>query len=175
MPRGNTVRSPCLRRRRRVAFVSGVVGDRDPCRRRRHKGWLLVGTLDERMGSREALEEARDNAGFAEATDGDVTSLLLTGSNPPELELWDERLEAARRPSPRRLALRAFGGWWRPSHPRGGECRLRRSCCTSSAIASSTGISAVSRRTSCFLSTHAVAGDRDDTQTGWGYADQSNQ
>ena len=133
------------------------------------QGFAYVGTLDERL-AREALEEARDNAGFA-SVDENVGLASPDGVEPAELELWDERLERETTESKIELALEL------EKRTRGGDPRIREVVnadygddLRETAIASSTGISAVSRRTSCFLSTHAVAGDRDDTQTGWGYA-----
>ncbi len=39
-----------------------------------------------------------------------------------------------------------------------------------SAIATSTGICAASRRSNCFVSSYAIAGEGDETQTGFGYS-----
>lgn len=133
------------------------------------QGFAYVGDLDESL-AREALAEARDNAEFA-SPDEHVGLAVPDGHAPAVLELWNEGLGAVPTEEKVALALEL------ERLVRAGDQRIRQVVSTDygdgqgeSAIATSTGIAATSRATSCFCSADAVAGQGDDTQTGVGYS-----
>ena len=132
------------------------------------QGFSYVGDLDEGR-AREALAEARDNASFA-TPDENVGLAEPDGVAPPVLELWRgalvdhptadkiaaalelERLVLAEDPRVRKVVSTDWGDGL-----------------AETAIATSTGLSATSRDTGCYLAVEAVAGEGDDTQTGSSY------
>ena len=133
------------------------------------QGFAYAGSLDPDV-VRETLDEARDNAGFA--TDDEFVGLASPDGVPPaDLDLWRDDL--ATFPTSEKVSLaieleRAV---------RAGDPRIRQvqaaewgDGAVESAVATSTGIRASSRRTSCYLSAYAVAGSGSDTQTGGGYS-----
>jgi PmbA protein len=138
-----------------------VVGDR--------QGFAYAGSLDDDVIA-ETLEEARDNAGFASADEW-VGLASPDGVAPVELDLWRDDLAGfpADDKVARALELeRAV---------RAGDPRIRAveasewgDAAVESAVATSTGIRASSRRTACYLSAYAIAGEGSDTQTGGGYS-----
>ena len=138
-----------------------VVGDR--------QGFAYAGTLDDDVIA-ETLEEARDNAGFASGDEW-VGLASPDGVEPAALDLWRDDLAAfpADEKVARALELeRAV---------RAGDPRIRAveasewgDAAVESAVATSTGIRASSRRTACYLSAYAIAGEGSDTQTGGGYS-----
>jgi PmbA protein len=133
------------------------------------QGFAYVGNLDESL-AREALAEARDNASFA-TPDANVGLASPDGIAPTSLELWDDSLGAMATEEKVALALEL------ESQVRAGDPRIREVVSadygddqSEVAIASSMGISAASRSTTCYLVVYAVAGEGDDTQTGGGYS-----
>ena len=133
------------------------------------QGFAYVGNLDETL-AREALAEARDNASFA-TPDANVGLATPDGVAPTDLELWDDSLGAMATEEKVALALEL------ERQVRAGDPRIREVVSadygddqSEAAIASSTGISAASRSTTCYLVVYAVAGEGDDTQTGGGYS-----
>lgn len=138
-----------------------VAGDR--------QGFAYAGSLDDDVIG-ETLEEARDNAGFA-SSDEWVGLASPDGVAPAPLDLWRDDLAAfpADQKVARALELeRAV---------RAGDPRIRAveasewgDAAVESAVATSTGIRAASRRTACYLSAYAIAGEGADTQTGGGYS-----
>ena len=133
------------------------------------QGFAYAGSLDDDVVE-ETLAEARDNAGFA--TDDEFVGLADPDGLPAvELDLW--RDELASFPTDQKVSLaldleRAV---------RAGDPRIRQvqaaewgDAAVESAVATSTGVRASSRRTACYLSAYAVAGDGSDTQTGGGYS-----
>jgi PmbA protein len=133
------------------------------------QGFSYVGALDERTAV-EALGEARDNASFA--TFDEHAGLAMSDNvAPPVLDLWREELVSFPTDDKVELALDL------ERHVRSGDSRIRQVVSSDyvdglgeMAIATSRGIQATSRQTSCYLFVHAVAGDGDDTQTGFGYS-----
>jgi PmbA protein len=135
----------------------------------RRQGFAYAGSLDEDVIA-ETLEDARDNAGFA--TEDEFFGLAEPdGVEAAALDLWRDELadypaaEKVRRAIELEHAVRA------------GDRRIRQlrtsewgDASVESAVATSTGISASSRRTACYLSAEAIAGEGDDTQTGSGYS-----
>ncbi|HEX4863388.1 MAG TPA: TldD/PmbA family protein [Acidimicrobiales bacterium] len=135
----------------------------------RRQGFAYAGSLDMDV-VRETLDEARDNAGFA--TDDEFVGLASPDGVPPaDLDLWRDDLASF--PTSEKVSLaieleRAV---------RAGDPRIRQvqaaewgDGAIESAVATSTGIRASSRKTSCYLSAYAVAGSGTDTQTGAGYS-----
>jgi PmbA protein len=133
------------------------------------QGFAYAGSLDESVVE-ETLAEARDNAAFG--TPDECLGLAGPDGVPaPPLDLWraslpvfpaDEKVAQAkeleqlvRAGDPR---IRQVGSvYWSDSM---GE----------SAVATSTGIAASSRGTSCYVSAFAIAGEGSETQTGTGYS-----
>jgi PmbA protein len=135
----------------------------------RRQGFAYAGSLDPDVVA-ETLEEARDNAGFA--TEDEFIGLAEPdGVLPADLDLWDDDL--ASYPTEVKVA-RALE---LEKAVRAGDVRIRQvesaewgDSAVESAVATSTGIRASSRRTACYLSAYAIAGEGDDTQTGGGYS-----
>ena len=132
------------------------------------QGFAYVGDLDE-ADAREALAEARDNATFA-TVDDHAGLAHPDGVAPAELELWAEG--AATWPTTDKVALALA----LERAARAGDPRVRQVVsadygdgCAETAIASSTGIRATSRRTTCYVAADVVAGGGEETQTGVGY------
>ncbi|HMC41130.1 MAG TPA: TldD/PmbA family protein, partial [Acidimicrobiales bacterium] len=116
------------------------------------------------------LADARDNATFATADE----YLGLAGPDgvaPAPLDLWRDDLASF--PTTEKVA-RAIE---LERAVRAGDRRIRQlrasewgDASVESAVVTSTGIAAASRRTACYLSAEAIAGEGDDTQTGSGYS-----
>ena len=134
----------------------------------RRQGFAYAGLLDEEVLA-ETLEEARDNAGFA--TEDEYVGLASPdGVEPASLDLWRDDLESY--PTEVKVAKaleleRAI----RAADPRIRQVQVSAWADTAveSAVATSTGIAVSSRRTACYLSAYAVAGDGSDDHTGGGY------
>jgi PmbA protein len=135
---------------------------------RRRQGFAHVGALDDTAASW-ALAEARDNAAFA-TVDEHAGLALPDGVTAADLDLWHDDLTAFPTDSKIALALELDGA------TRGGDPRIRKvteseynDVRRESAIATSAGISGARRSTRCSLATFAIAGEGDDTQTGFGF------
>jgi PmbA protein len=133
------------------------------------QGFSYVGALDEATAA-EALVEARDNARFA-TIDQHAGLASPDGVEPPVLQLWKDELVSF--PTEEKLALALE----LERQVRAGDERIRQVVSSDyvdgfgeTAIATSRGIEVTSRQTGCYLFVHAVAGDGDDTQTGFGYS-----
>ena len=131
-------------------------------------GFAWVAALDEASAA-EALMEARDNVRFA-TVDEHAGLAVPDGVEPAVLDLWREELASTPTEAKIDLALEL------ERITRASDPRIRQVVHSDysdgmgeAAIVTSTGIEATSRRTSCFASVYAVAGDGDDTQTGYGY------
>ena len=133
------------------------------------QGFAYAGSLAPDVVA-ETLEEARDNAGFA-SEDPYVGLAVPDGVTAADLDLWRDdlatyptevkvtralELERAVRAADPRIRLVESAEW--------GDAAVE------SAVATSTGIRSASRRTACYLSAFAVAGEGTDTQTGGGYS-----
>jgi PmbA protein len=133
------------------------------------QGFAYAGSLAPEVVA-ETLDEARDNAGFA-SEDPFVGLAVPDGVAAADLNLWRDdlatyptdlkvtralELERAVRAADPRIRLVESAQW--------GDAAVE------SAVATSTGIRAASRRTACYLSAFAVAGEGTDTQTGGGYS-----
>jgi PmbA protein len=133
------------------------------------QGFAYVG-ISGRGSAAEALAEARDNARFA-TVDEHAGLASPDGVEPPELDLWKEELLSFPTDDKVALALEL------ERRVRAGDSRIRQVVSSDyvdglgeAAIASTRGIAVASRRTGCYLFVHAVAGDGNDTQTGFGYS-----
>jgi len=133
------------------------------------QGFSHVGALDERAAL-ETLLDARDNAQFA-TVDEHAGLASPDGVEPPVLDLWREELVSF--PTDDRVALALE----LERRVRSGDSRIRQVVSSDyvdgfgeTAIATSRGIEVTDRQTGCYLFVHAVAGDGDDTQTGFGYS-----
>ncbi len=133
------------------------------------QGFAYAGSLEEEV-IRETLAEARDNAGFA-TPDEHVGLPGPDGRAPATMDLWDDELVAMPTATKVELALEL------ERRVRSGDRRVRQVASADygdiageSAVATSTGISASSRRTICSLSVSAVAGTGSDSHTGVGFS-----
>ncbi len=133
------------------------------------QGFAYAGSLDEEVVA-ETLAEARDNAGFA--TPDEWVGLARPDGVPgARMDLW--RDELAEFPAGDKVSM----AMELEKAVRGGDRRIRQvessewgDAAIESAVATSTGISASSRRTVCYLSVSAVAGEASDTQTAYGFS-----
>ena len=149
------------------ASASGV-GIRVVCGGR--QGFAHAGALDESLIAA-TLDDARDNVRYA-TPDEHVGLAVPDGVEAVELDLWDPGVASFATPDKVQMALDL------EKRVRHGDPRIRQVVSADygdmmgeSAIATSTGILATSRRTLCSLSVSAIAGDEDrHTGTGFGFA-----
>jgi PmbA protein len=133
------------------------------------QGLSWAGVLDDDAIA-ECVAEARDNAGFG-TPDPHAGLAEPDGADVVELPLFDERLLAV--PTDDKIALaielerRVMG-----ADPRmvGLESADYADSVGASAIVSTTGIRSAGAETSAFLGTWALAGDDDETTTGFGFS-----
>ena len=135
----------------------------------RRQGFAYAGSLDEEVAG-ETLEEARDNASFG-SPDEHLVLPVPDGVAPRDLDLWREDLAGFTTDAKVELALEL------ERRVKGGDPRIRSvqssdygDALVEAAVANSTGIAAGYRRSVCYLSAYALAGEGDDTQTGGGYS-----
>ena len=136
------------------------------------QGFAWAGSLDPEVVE-ETLREARDNASFGEPDESnglprpsDYESVAHA-----RLDVWRESLLAV--PTDHKVALalqleRATRG--ADTRVRGVEYAGYSDVAVESAVASSLGVGASNRRTMCSCSSYALAGEADDTQTGYGFS-----
>ncbi|MEO6121307.1 MAG: TldD/PmbA family protein, partial [Acidimicrobiales bacterium] len=141
--------------------VRVVVGDR--------QGFAYAGSLDDDVVA-ETLAEARDNAGFA-TPDEHLGLAVSDGVPAADLDLWRDALAAFDPAAKVDLALDL------ERRVKAGDVRIRSvqsanygDTASESAVATSTGIAASTRRTGCYLAAVALAADHGDTQVGVGYS-----
>jgi PmbA protein len=133
------------------------------------QGFSYAGTLDDDV-LRETLTDARDNASFA--TPDEFNALVEPdGVAPVSLDLWNDSAQNFPTDKKVEMALEL------ERIVRAGDPRIRtlRSAeygdgSIEYAIASTTGVRASQRRTGCYVSAYAIAGDGDESQTGGGYS-----
>jgi len=141
--------------------VRVIVGNR--------QGFAYAGNVDEKFAL-ETLAEARDNATFA--TPDELVGLATPdGVKPADLDLWRDSLGNYHADDKIALALDL------DRRARASDARIRQVVSTDYgdaqgevAIASSKGIAATSRETTCYLATDVLAGKGEETQTGIGYS-----
>ena len=133
------------------------------------QGFAYAGSLDDEVVA-ETLAEARDNASFA-TEDPWLGLAEPDGVAPVELDLWRDELAGFATSDKVALALDL------ERRVRAGDPRIRQvessywgDSAVEMAVASTTGIGATARRTSCFVSASAIAGEGNETQTGGGYS-----
>ncbi|MBW3669501.1 MAG: TldD/PmbA family protein [Actinobacteria bacterium] len=133
------------------------------------QGFAYAGSLDDDVVA-ETLAEARDNVAFG-TPDEFVGLAEPDGMEPAALDLWRDDLEAF--PTERKIEL----AMELERRVKEGDPRIRSinsseygDGMVEAAIATSTGIRAAHRRSSCYLSVYALAGDEAETQTGVGYS-----
>jgi PmbA protein len=132
-------------------------------------GFAWVGSLGE-GAAHEALAEARDNVSYA-SVDEHAGLARPDGVEPASLDLWREELAAFPTQAKVDLALEL------ERLVRAGDPRIRQvvssdysDAMSEWGVATSTGIASASRRTTCHIFVYAIAGEGDDTQTGFGYS-----
>ena len=133
------------------------------------QGFAYAGSLDPSVVE-ETLAEARDNAGFG-TPDEHLGLAGPEGVAAAELDLWRDDLASFPTKAKIDLALEL------ERRVRAGDPRISAvessnygDGASESAVASSTGIAATTRRTGCHVSAYALAGEGDETQTGGGYS-----
>lgn len=133
------------------------------------QGFAYAASLEDSIVA-ETLAEARDNAAFG-TVDEFLGLVAPDGVEPVELDLYREEL--AQFPADRKVELaleleRAV----KAADPRirGVEMAEYGDSSGESAIASTTGVRATSRRTSCSIVASAMAGEGTETMTGSGYS-----
>jgi PmbA protein len=133
------------------------------------QGFAYAGSLDDDIVA-ETLAEARDNAGFA-TVDEYLGLPEPDGVVAADLDLWSDALAGFPTEEKVSLALEL------ERTVRAGDSRIRLveaaewgDGAYESAVASNRGIAVTSRRTTCYVSAYAIAGDGDETQTGGGYS-----
>jgi PmbA protein len=119
---------------------------------------------------RQTLIEARDNASFA-SFDEFIGLAEPDGVAAVELDLWNDDARSFPTDDKVRMAMDL------ERLVLDGDPRIRSVKSSSysdglseAAIASTTGIRAAYKRASCYVSTYAIAGEGDETQTGGGYS-----
>jgi PmbA protein len=133
------------------------------------QGFAYAGSLAPEVVT-ETLAEARDNASFA--TVDDFLGLASPdGVVAPDLDLWRDDLAEFPTDAKVDLALDL------EQRVRAGDPRIRQvesaywgDSAVSTAVVTSTGIASVARRTSCYVTAEAIAGEGTDTHTGAGYS-----
>ena len=133
------------------------------------QGFAYAASLDESIIA-ETLEEARDNAGFG-TVDEYLGLATPDGVEPVDLDLF--RPELAEFPADRKVELaleleRAVRA--ADARIRGVEVAEYGDSSGVSAVATTTGVRATSRRTSCSSVASAMAGEGTETMTGSGYS-----
>ena len=133
------------------------------------QGFTYAGSLDPSV-LEETLAEARDNAGFG-GVDEHLGLPVPDGVAPPDLDLYRPELAAFPTDAKVELALEIDRAT-RAADPRirGVETAEYGDGAYETAIASSEGVRAASRRTVCSVYAYAMAGDEGETQTGFGYS-----
>ncbi|MCY3851644.1 MAG: TldD/PmbA family protein [Acidimicrobiaceae bacterium] len=133
------------------------------------QGYAYAGTLDSSALS-ETLQEARDNAAFAEPDEFNGVA-QPDGVDPVAFDLFDPSLDDFSTDEKVALAVElercTLGADQRIAGIETAEYADTR---CESAIATSTGIAGASRETGCYLATYAMAEADGETQTGFGYS-----
>lgn len=133
------------------------------------QGLSWAGVLDD-VALGDCLAEARDNAAFG-TPDEHAGLAEDDGVAPAELVLFDPRLTATDTETKIRLAIE-LEEMVRSGDPRmkGVESADYADAVTASAIATTTGIRSCGAETSVYLGAYALAGDDEETTTGFGFS-----
>jgi PmbA protein len=136
------------------------------------QGFAWAGSLDEAV-VRDTIRDARDNAAFAEPDEhnGLATPADVATAEAPDLDLWRESLLAVDTDAKIEFTL-ALDSAVRAADQRirGVEAANYGDGAIERALVNSHGVEAYSRRTICSASAYALAGEGDETQTGYGFA-----
>lgn len=136
------------------------------------QGFAWAGSLDEEV-VHETLAEARDNAvfGAVDEWNGLASAADLAGFEAPDLDLWRDDLLAVPTDEKVRLALELEAAT-KAADPRvrAVESAGYGDGMSEAAVASSEGVEAYARRTTCSAYSFALAGEAAETQTGYGFA-----
>jgi PmbA protein len=136
------------------------------------QGFAWAGSLEPDVID-EALVEARDNARFAEPDEwqGVASPDDANGVVPPELDLWRETLASVPTADKVALALEVEAATLAADERvRGVESATYGDALIEAAVATSLGVAARTRRTTCSCMTFAMAGDGAATQTAFGFS-----
>lgn len=136
------------------------------------QGYAWAGSLDPDVVA-ETVAEARDNAsfgtqdeayGFPERSDVDAVAA-------PDLDLWRESLLSVAPEDKVAIALQVEAAT-RAADPRvrGVESASYDDGAVEVAVASSLGVASSARRTVCSVASYAMAGEGEETQTGYGFS-----
>jgi PmbA protein len=133
------------------------------------QGLSWAGVLDD-AALADCLAEARDNAAFS-TPDPHAGLAEPDGVDPPSLELYDARLELTDTEAKIALAIE-LERLVRAGDPRmkGVESADYADALSLSAISTTTGIRSAGAETSVYLGAYALAGDGDETTTGFGFS-----
>ena len=136
------------------------------------QGFAWAGSLETAVVD-ETLDEARDNAAFGEPDEwnGLPSPSDFETVTTATLDVWRESLLAVPPDDKVTLAIELERAT-RAADPRvrGVESAGYGDTAVEAAVASSLGVAATSRRTMCSCSSFSIAGDADDTQTGYGFS-----
>ena len=135
------------------------------------QGYAWAGSFDPSVVE-ETLREARDNAAFGEPDEwyALASPADANGVVPPTLDVWREELKAVPTDEKVRVALELERAT-KAADPRvrNVESAGYGDALTEAAIASSLGVEAAQRRTTCSASSVAIADDGTGAQTGYGF------
>jgi PmbA protein len=136
------------------------------------QGFAWAGSLETSVVD-ETLDEARDNAAFAEPDEWNAlpSPADFAAVAPADLDVWRDSLLAVPPDDKVELALELERAT-RAADPRvrGVEYAGYGDTAVEAAVASSRGVAATSRRTMCSCSSFAMAGEGGGTQTGYGFS-----
>lgn len=148
----------------------GGVGVRVVADHRQGFAWVGSLELDVVEG---VLADARDNAAFATPDEHQGMASPTDVARAPvvALDLWSEDLDAVPTTDKVALVLEAEAATLAADERvRGVESASYGDALIEVAVATSTGVTAATRRTMCSLTAFALAGEGDETQTGYGFS-----
>jgi PmbA protein len=136
------------------------------------QGYAWAGSLDPDVIA-DTLADARDNAAFGSPDQhyGLVDPDTLVDTDAADLDLWRDELLAVPTADKVQVAIALDAATRKiDARVRGVESATYGDAAIESAVATSTGVEASSRRTMCSCSAYAMAGEGVDTRTGSGFS-----
>lgn len=136
------------------------------------QGYAYCGSL-EAADVAYALGEARDNAAFSQPDPALALARSddCAGVEPAQLDLWRDEMTSVGPEEKIRIALDLEAATHRlDDRVRAVESADYGDNLVETAVANSHGVTATSRRTSCSCASHAIAGEGEATQTGYGFS-----
>jgi PmbA protein len=136
------------------------------------QGYAWAGSLDPEVVA-ETVAEARDNAGFGTQDEslGLPEPADVESATAPDLDLWRDELLAIPAEEKVALALEVEAATRRADpRVRGVESAGYGDGAAEVAVASSLGVEVTARRTTCSVASFAMAGEGEETQTGYGFS-----